>query len=199
MNGLCTHYQGKVLDHTWEVAGLGDCADGNLTLTLEGSDYTLEQFHLHTPSEHTVGGKYFDAEVHFVFNIGSKYSVIGIMLEATRSEANTFLANFWGNFDNAEHEMESGMNWLSYFPGEYAAGGNYSAASYFSYDGSFTTPPCTEGVKWYIFSEPLHMSVQQLNEFKKAVAGLPKTFASLSNERPIQDNFNRTVKMHLKD
>jgi carbonic anhydrase len=98
MEGECKTYLGEVNDHTWEVADLHKCAEGGkFKLAWEGTDYILKQFHLHSPSEHTIGGKSFDAETHFVFvpaaNTAGTGPVIIVILEGSSSADNAVLAS----------------------------------------------------------------------------------------------------------
>ena len=66
--------------HTFEVEGMGAP-----TMVLDGITYTLAQFHTHTPSEHTVAGRYYDMEMHFVHTATvdgvKKLAVIGVFFE----------------------------------------------------------------------------------------------------------------------
>ncbi|KAK3244976.1 hypothetical protein CYMTET_45435, partial [Cymbomonas tetramitiformis] len=188
VTGTVNDYKGDENYHTWKVK---DMAGGEIKATFKGSEYQLLQFHWHAPSEHTVGGKYFDAETHFVFQKinSSGYDdlmVMGVLLDATTGEDNAFLAEFWPNFDH-EHHAHSGIDpFADFFPSQ-------GASSYYNYEGSLTTPPCSETVEWIVFTNPVHMSYDQLNAYKAAVAGLPQTAQSLTNNRPIQDLNGRTV------
>ena len=42
-----------------------------------------------------------------------------------------------------------------------------NSLAYYSYAGSLTTPPCSEGVTFYILKTPMEMSKAQLDQFKK--------------------------------
>jgi carbonic anhydrase len=68
LEGQRKTYLGEVNDHTWEVGDSHECAEGGkLKLAWAGADYIIKQFHFHSPSEHTVDGKHFAMEAHFVF------------------------------------------------------------------------------------------------------------------------------------
>jgi carbonic anhydrase len=54
----------------------------------------------------------------------------------------------------------------------------------YRYDGSLTTPPCTEGVKWTVFMQPIALSRRQINAFRTVYNG---------NSRPIQSINGRAV------
>ena len=66
-----------------------------------------------------------------------------------------------------------------------AAGLLPAALSYHAYDGSFTTPPCTEGVKWYVLSEPVSVSLHQVAAFR-ALPFLDHEGEFVGNARPVQ-------------
>ncbi|KAK3276509.1 hypothetical protein CYMTET_15420 [Cymbomonas tetramitiformis] len=193
LNGLCKSYKGAVNYNTWKVTDFADCNSGGPpSITYQGEEYTMLQFHWHAPSEHSVDGKLYDAETHFVHQkVGSTGTddllVIGVLLTANTDTDNAFLADFWPNFDNAKHDIPAGINpYATFYPKQ----GN---TSYYAYSGSLTTPPCDETVQWIVFTTPAPMSYNQLDVYKAAVAGLPQSFVSLTNNRPIQDLNDRTV------
>ena len=68
-----------------------------------------------------------------------------------------------------------------------------SFASYHKYRGSFTTPPCSEGVYWHVFTKPVDISYQQLTRYKKQLITLPQTSVTLTNNRPIQPVNERDI------
>ncbi|MET0122341.1 MAG: carbonic anhydrase family protein, partial [Candidatus Thiodiazotropha sp. 6PLUC9] len=49
---------------------------------------------------------------------------------------------------------------------------------YYRFNGSLTTPPCTEGVEWYVMKSIQSVSKQQLDKFVEIMAH--------DNNRPIQ-------------
>ena len=56
--------------------------------------------------------------------------------------------------------------------------------SYFSYVGSLTTPPCTEGVRWFVLKDPVTVSSSEIGTFTKLY---PR------NARPLQPVNGREV------
>ena len=125
--------------------------DGGSTLTFNGKEFELLQFHFHADSEHTVGGTQFPLEVHLVHsNPDGSLAVIGIFFE--EGDENALLAAYFDNIP--EHEDD-----------HYADSGTFNVGdilpsnmSYYHYTGSLTTPPCSEIVNWIVIKS-LHYSV----------------------------------------
>ena len=143
---------------------------GDSTAILAGRRYTLLQFHFHSPSEHTVGGRHYDMEVHFVHRSdGGKLAVVGVFMEA--GGANGALQTLWDH--------------ISAEPGtKTVAGVSINAAAllpathgFTAYAGSLTTPPCSEGVSWFVMKQPVSVSSAQIEAFR---AIMP------ANNRPAQ-------------
>lgn len=163
------------------------------TLTLPDGEYELKQFNFHFPSEHEVDGKVVPGEMHMVHQkVGATgtygLAVIGILLDidaATRADGNlelAFLSNL-GFGNKLPHEGEKmaipGAVDLSAFAGVFKGG-------FWHYQGSLTTPPCSETVHWYVMQQPAAVTGAMIVSFK----GL---FPSPSNNRPVQALNSRTI------
>ena len=122
--------------------------------------YSLLQFHLHSPSEHTIDGEAAPMEIHFVHqdpNSGA-LAVVGILLAADNVENDAYAPIF----DNMPSEV-----------GEPAALGEAidleallpEDRRYFTYQGSLTTPPCSEIVRWLLLDTPVQLSKAQIKAF----------------------------------
>lgn len=152
--------------------------DAGSFATIDGERYELKQFHHHAPSEHTVNGAHSPAELHFVHqNAAGQLAVLGVLV--TKGAANPVLQEF---LDAAPADKGA-----TKAPG----GETIDAAALlptghdsYRYSGSLTTPPCSEGVSWVMFSTPITASAEQL-----------ATFAGLSgaNNRPVQGLDGRTL------
>jgi carbonic anhydrase len=84
-DGCSSIYYAAVGGRNWEAEYHPSCEhDGASKLAFNGVEYNLLQFHFHSPSEHTIGGAYYDGEMHMVHKSedGKKLLVVGIMLEA---------------------------------------------------------------------------------------------------------------------
>jgi len=141
------------------------------TLTIGDTNYELIQFHFHSPSEHTVHGKHYPMEVHFVHKSSSgALAVVGVFIE--QGAHNAAFDPIWANLpkqkgveSHFEHVKIDVDNLLP-----------HSHKSY-RYDGSLTTPPCSEGVKWIVMKSPIHLSKEQIKTFTAIIKG---------NNRPVQ-------------
>lgn len=127
------------------------------TLTFQGTTFELKQFHFHNPSEHTINGEPFAMELHLVHadNAGS-LAVIGVLLQA--GAENLVLAPFWGELPRREGEvmLNQQVDIASILPAD---------GHYYTYNGSLTTPPCSESVTWIVMQTPVQMSAQQVAHY----------------------------------
>jgi len=133
--------------------------DGESYFVAEGKKYTLLQFHFHALSEHTYEGEHFDMEVHFVHQSeDGEYAVVGIFLNAGQAST-AYGPVFSGMPEQAgdvHHVDGVAINTIDLMPKD---------QSYYRYEGSFTTPPYTEGVKWFMMSTPIELSADQISNF----------------------------------
>ena len=128
--------------------------DAGNSIDLAGVKYELLQFHFHTPSEHLVDGKHTPLEVHFVHKGGDKLAVVGLFIDE-RGAANAALAPV---FKQLGQPGDLDVDLPAILPAK---------RQYFTYAGSLTTPPCSEGVTWLVMKERLHTSQASVREFKK--------------------------------
>lgn len=146
-------------------------------IELDRSRYDLVQFHFHHMSEHTVEGKRFPLEVHFVHTAanGDGLAVVGVFFE--EGPENAVLAPIWAASPDREGEASSNelVDATALLP---------ASSAVFRYAGSLTTPPCSEVVAWTVFKEPVSVSGDQIASFAKA---FPNNF------RPIQPMNRRFI------
>ncbi len=150
-------------------------------VTLVGVRYDLVQFHFHMPGEHKTKGKLRDGELHLVHKSADGHIlVIGVILYHTQTD-NAAFASVWENIPKKPGEMQhlnAQTNASLFLPA--------SRATY-RYDGSLTTPPCTEGVLWNVMVDSVAMSQGQMLDFMHIVG---------DNYRPVQPLGGRPL---LKD
>ena len=160
--------------HTVQVNYL----DGG-SMTILGQRYELVQFHFHRPSEEVVNGKRYDMVAHLVHkNSKGQLAVVAVLL--TLGEENRFIQTLWNHMPIEKKKPieppTAKVDLAKFLPANKA---------YFHYMGSLTTPPCTEGVAWYILQSPIEVSAGQVEVFSKMYA---------NNARPTQRMHGRLVK-----
>lgn len=130
-------------------------------LTVAGKPFQLLQFHFHAPSEHAIAGSRTPMEVHFVHaNAEGSLAVVGVMMQA--GSQNDPLAPVFANMpDEAGPEVEvadTTIDASAMLPSE--------AGAYSHYKGSLTTPPCSEGVNWFVMAKAIEVSTEQIGKFE---------------------------------
>jgi carbonic anhydrase len=153
--------------------------------------YNIAQFHFHSFGEELIDGVYAPLVVHFVHknpNETPGIAVLGVLFEIT-NEDNLWLAPVFNHLGNvSEHDSNITIS-MTGFKSVWDTVQANKKDGYVNFLGSLTTPPCTEGVKWYIAISPLELSDKQ---WKKVNA--LETF----NYRPIQRDLS-DVPAYLPD
>ena len=143
-------------------------------LELDGRAFALRQFHFHTPSEHRWSDTADPGELHLVHaDETGAVAVLGVPL---RRRADAGAPSWWPRLETAA----VGEAW-TVSPAELVPGGD----RFLSYRGSLTTPPCTEGVRWLLATEPLALGADALRWLRRGTDG---------NARPLQPLGARTVR-----
>jgi carbonic anhydrase len=148
------------------------------TLQIGDAQFELLQYHFHSPSEHTVGGRHFPMEMHLVHkSADNKLAVARVFIEegAENAAFDPVWANLPGQKALETHLEHVTVNVDDLLPKNRAT---------YRYDGSLTTPPCSEGVKWMLFTTPIQLSAKQIGAFREILKW---------NNRPLQPLSNRTV------
>jgi len=157
--------------------------DPSASIEVRGVPYQLVQFHWHTPSEHTLGqGSHYDMELHLVHrNDAGGLAVIGVFIRAggTNHPLDPIWAVLPGKKDE-EHILGLHLTDNDLLPAN---------RTYYFYNGSLTTPPCTEGVLWHVLATPVEMSRDQIVEFIDAL----NNSCCARNDRPTQPLNDRRV------
>ena len=151
-----------------------------------GKEYEMKQFHFHAPSEHTFGGALRDMEVHMVHQAADgTYLVLGVTFIASPNGASNFLNSFWDLIPGLDYSNGGAVTADQTTIREVDMSDLLPASKYFfNYNGSFTTPPCTEGVKWVVLKNPVAIEGEDVDALK-ALEG--------KNNRPVQPLNGRTV------
>ncbi|MDF2940557.1 MAG: cah [Gammaproteobacteria bacterium] len=151
------------------------------TLTINGDTYQLTQFHFHMPAEHHILGVTYPMEIHLVYRDAQAHlAVVAILVKKTRLKtANSLLHQIALNLSGqsaAWQDQSTTINLSALIPQD---------PHYYHYEGSLTTPPCIEGVQWYVMRQPIMITASDLNVFKNKIPG--------NTARPIQSLNGRVV------
>jgi len=158
--------------HTVEVASTTD----NWIEVGDGR-YELLQFHFHTPGEHTVVGKAFDMEIHLVHrNDAGELAVVGVFVR--RGGDHPLLGLLAENLPEPGQEQTPEGTTID------ASELLPAVRRSFRYEGSLTTPPCSEGVRWFVLETAIEASDAQLAAFEAALG---------TNNRPVQARNDREL------
>jgi carbonic anhydrase len=153
------------------------------TATLRFGDhvYALRQVHFHAPSEHTIDGAPAEVEVHFVHADGEGHiAVVAVLFEEGEPEhpdiGELLKIDLLAEPGGELVDEATALDLQKFLPD--------SLGQYYTYDGSLTTPPATEGVRWFVLEESLHLNRQQIETIDRVY---------YSNNRPTQPRNARFV------
>lgn len=141
------------------------------SLSLDNKTFYLHQFHIHSPSENTIKGESFPMEIHLVHATEQgELAVVALMFKAGKE--NAALKHIWDVLPKKAgeiHQLKNEQVAQIYLP---------SKLDYYRFNGSLTTPPCTEGVRWIVIKDIQHASKQQIAAFSQLM--------DHPNNRPVQ-------------
>ena len=148
------------------------------SIEILGRRYQLQQFHFHRPSEERIGGRRYEMSAHFVHkDAEGRLAVVAVMLE--RGADHPLLQAVWSNLPLEQGEEQLAPRPLD--PAQLLP----ADRRYYSYMGSLTTPPCSEGVLWLVMQQPVPVSAQQIDIFARLYP---------MNARPLQQAAGRLIK-----
>lgn len=140
-------------------------------ISIDDMEFNLLQCHFHAPSENSIEGKSFPMEGHCVHaSADGKLAVVSIMYEIGAGSKG--IGNLWATMPQHkgdEHKINATVNALDLMPAN---------KDYYRFNGSLTTPPCTEGVRWFVLKDTVTISEAQLGAFQGALHE--------PNNRPVQ-------------
>ncbi len=159
--------------HTIQV----NVSGGNY-ITILNQQYELLQFHFHRPSEERINGKSFEMVAHLVHkDAEGKLAVVAILIE--RGKAQALIQTIWNNLPLEKNDVVNPsivIDMNDMLP---------IRRDYFTFMGSLTTPPCSEGVLWMVMKEPIQATPAQLAFFSRLYP---------MNARPVQSASGRVIK-----
>lgn len=148
------------------------------SITLVGKRYELVQFHFHKPSEERVNGKVYDMVAHLVHkDLDGNLAVVAVLLD--RGTEHPLFNTLWAYLPlqkNVESRPDVSIDLAKLLP---------EKRDYYTYMGSLTTPPCSEGVTWLVMKDPLQLSPEQIGVFGHLYR---------NNARPVQSANSRLIK-----
>lgn len=164
--------------HTTEVY----VAPGESTTTLQGEDWELVRFHWHEPSEHVRGDDPYDMELHFVHQRtvdgATENAVLGVLIET--GDANPTYDPIWAAQpaeEGTREPLDADLDITTLLPDDLAT---------VTYEGSLTTPPCSEGISWNVLTTPVTISAEQIEAF--AHPGTAREAQELNGREVTADN-----------
>jgi len=141
------------------------------TIETEGKVYELHQYHFHGPSEHTVDGEHFPMEMHLVHQAeDGAFAVIGVFIE--EGAHNAAFDPIWSNLPG-QQGVENHFEHITVDVDDLLPEGRTT----YRYEGSLTTPPCSEEVQWFLGTEAIQLAADQIAAFTAIVE---------DNNRPVQ-------------
>jgi carbonic anhydrase len=158
--------------HTVQV----NLAPGN-SMEVGGRRYELLQFHFHRPSEERIDGRQFEMSAHLVHkDPEGRLAVVAVVLG--KGPAQPVVQTVWNNLPLEKHQEMRARAQLD--PAELLP----SDRRYYTYMGSLTTPPCSEGVQWVVMRQPVAASPDQIELFSRLYP---------MNARPVQNAAGRRI------
>lgn len=147
------------------------------SILVDGIEFELKQFHFHVPSENQLHGKSFPMEAHLVHaDKDGNLAVVAVLIK--EGGANEALAKAWQQMpeEGQTLTLDSDISPLEILPAN---------RDYYRFNGSLTTPPCSEGVRWIVMKHNISASKQQIDQFLHQLGH--------HNNRPVQAINARTV------
>jgi len=162
--------------HTVQV----NLAQGN-AIEIGGKRYELQQFHFHRPSEERIDGRQFEMSLHLVHrNDQGELAVVGLLFD--KGAPHPVLQQVWNNLPlekNSESSATNPIELSDLLPAD---------RRYYTYMGSLTTPPCSEGVRWIVMRQPVTLTKEQIDIFARMYPMNARPVQAIAGRRIIQSN-----------
>jgi len=152
--------------------------DKGSSIVVDGKTFNLIQFHFHAPSENQINGKSFPLEAHLVHaDKDGNLAVVAVMFEQgiDSSELSKAWRSMPQHAGDRKH-LAAPINVEGFLPNN---------RDYYRFNGSLTTPPCTEGVRWLVMKQPLTASARQIEALTQVLEH--------PNNRPLQQTNARLI------
>eukprot|EP00899_Mesostigma_viride_P008346 jgi/Mesvir1/17512/Mv26491-RA.1 len=195
-----------VTDHNIQYDLSAEASAASTMISNNGETFYLKQFHIHSPSEHTIDGLLYPLEAHFVHlnEAGDKAAVIGINFHYSTQVDNAFLPPFidmamqLANRSDCNPQVATCTAPFPDTPDFYHTDFGRlitEDSTYYAYEGSLTTPPCSEIVSWHVLRQSVPISPDQIMDLQTVLYLALGTHGAANNRPPQPLNF-RTVWMY---
>ncbi|HET6788145.1 MAG TPA: carbonic anhydrase family protein, partial [Aquabacterium sp.] len=148
------------------------------SITVQGRRYELLQFHFHRPSEERINGRQYEMVAHLVHkDVEGRLAVVAVLMD--QGIAHPMVQLVWNSLPlekQTEQYSPVMLDMNQMLPEQ---------RQYYTYMGSLTTPPCSEGVLWMVMKQPATLSREQIGIFSRLYP---------MNARPIQSSSGRLIK-----
>jgi len=148
------------------------------SIQVDGVQFELKQFHFHAPSENLIKGKSYPLEAHLVHaDTNGNLAVVAVMFN--EGKASQALEKAWAQMPKKAGEkvsLAAKLSALEILP---------KKRDYYRFNGSLTTPPCSEGVRWLVMKHPLTASKAQIEEFAHVMHHPNNRPVQAANARPV--------------
>jgi len=161
-----------------------NCPPGSF-LHIDARVYELQQLHFHCPSEHTIHGQTYPMEAHLVHQHGDEgLAVVGVFL--TEGPACPLLETLWDYAPEKAHTPKVHADVIVD-----AADLLPPSSSCYLYEGSLTTPTCTEGVRWIVLEEAITGASSQIQQFVDLFSHTARPVQPLNGREVLKGGINR--------
>ncbi len=148
------------------------------SITVDGIQFDLKQFHFHAPSENLIKGKSFPLEAHLVHaDKDGNLAVVAVMFR--EGKANKALEKAWAQMPSKEGDkiaLTAKLSSQEILP---------KNRDYYRFNGSLTTPPCSEGVRWLVMKASVSASKEQIEAFTHVMHHPNNRPVQAVNARPV--------------
>lgn len=176
MQDLSISYNGQVVGLLNNGHTLQAIVEGDNFLSVDGREFELKQFHFHTPSENLIKSKQYPLEAHLVHaDRDGNLAVVAVMFEIDKENAQLAKLSAELPKEGATVTLNDSFAVADMLPA-------YDA--FYRFNGSLTTPPCSEGVRWFVLEKTQPLSVAQKKALNKVMG---------NNNRPVQNIWARRV------
>ena len=164
--------------HTVQV----NMAAGN-HIAIGGRRFDLQQFHFHRPSEERIDGRQFEMSVHLVHkDEQGRLAVVTVLLDKGHGSVQPVVQKVWNNLPlerGEEATARAPLDLNELLPVD---------RKYYTYMGSLTTPPCSEGVQWVVMRQPVTVTAEQIELFARIYPMNSRPLQAAAGRRILQSN-----------